>query len=80
MAAAVTIMVPNSLGPGELILRYGTALQKKYLKDLAVGKEIPCFGLTGPRTGSDATSMPDSGIVCYKNIEGKKNFRLIFKL
>lgn len=76
MAAAVTIMVPNSLGPGELILRYGTASQKKYLKDLADGKEIPCFGLTGPRTGSDATSMPDSGIVCYKNIKGKKTLGL----
>ena len=64
-AAAITVMVPNSLGPGELIHRYGTDEQKKYyLPRLANGEEIPCFGLTGPEIGSDAGAMPDKGVVC----------------
>ncbi|WP_374012181.1 acyl-CoA dehydrogenase [Pseudoxanthomonas koreensis] len=60
-----TVGVPNSLGPGELLNHYGTQEQKDYyLPRLAVGEEVPCFGLTGPFAGSDATSIPDFGIVC----------------
>ncbi|WAT15669.1 acyl-CoA dehydrogenase [Xanthomonas fragariae] len=60
-----TVGVPNSLGPGELLLHYGTPEQKDYyLPRLAIGAEVPCFGLTGPFAGSDATSIPDYGIVC----------------
>jgi acyl-CoA dehydrogenase len=60
-----TVGVPNSLGPGELLLHYGSKEQKDYyLPRLAVGEEVPCFGLTGPFAGSDATSIPDYGIVC----------------
>ncbi|MET0355215.1 MAG: acyl-CoA dehydrogenase, partial [Cellvibrio sp.] len=63
--AAVTAMVPNSLGPGELLMNYGTEAQKhQWLPGLANGTEIPCFGLTGPEAGSDAGSIPDTGIVC----------------
>ena len=63
-SAAVTVMVPNSLGPGELLMRYGTSEQKEYyLPKLATGDIIPCFGLTGPASGSDAASMRDEGIV-----------------
>src|SRR3546814_1620846 len=59
---AVTVMVPNSLGPGELLMHYGTDEQKrKWLPGLVDGSEIPCFGLTGPEVGSDATAMPDVG-------------------
>ena len=62
---SATVGVPNSLGPGELINHYGTAEQKDhYLPRLASGQEVPCFGLTGPFAGSDATSIPDFGIVC----------------
>lgn len=68
MTAAISVMVPNSLGPGELITNYGTLEQKKeILPKLAHGKEIPCFGLTGTYAGSDATSMTDIGIVCKNN-------------
>ena len=68
ITAAVTIMVPNSLGPGQLLLQYGTEEQKdQYLKNLAVGKEVPCFALTGPEAGSDASSIPDSGVVCEQD-------------
>lgn len=68
-----TIGVPNSLGPGELIHNYGTQEQKDYyLPRLADGREIPCFALTGPRAGSDATSLPDTGIVCKGMHEGKE--------
>ena len=64
-AAAVSVMVPNSLGPAELLLHYGTEEQKNhYLPRLAKGLEIPCFGLTNPNAGSDAASIPDLGIVC----------------
>ncbi|MFQ5625873.1 MAG: acyl-CoA dehydrogenase [Methyloligellaceae bacterium] len=70
---AVIVMVPNSLGPGELIERYGTDEQKsKYLKRLAQGKEIPCFALTGPTSGSDAATMRDVGIVCKQTFKGKQ--------
>lgn len=69
----VTVGVPNSLGPGELLLKYGTQQQKDhYLPRLADGREIPCFGLTGPRAGSDATSIPDTGIVCKQMVDGKE--------
>ncbi|WP_413616275.1 acyl-CoA dehydrogenase [Halomonas cupida] len=69
----VTVGVPNSLGPGELLLKYGTQEQKDhYLPRLADGREIPCFGLTGPRAGSDATSIPDVGVVCRKVIDGEE--------
>ena len=64
-AAAVSVMVPNSLGPAELLLHYGTDEQKDhYLPRLAKGLDIPCFALTNPHAGSDAASMPDVGIVC----------------
>jgi len=69
----VSVGVPNSLGPGELLLKYGTDEQKNYyLPRLADGREIPCFGLTGPRAGSDATSLPDTGIVCKQEVDGKE--------
>ena len=64
--AAVTVMVPNSLGPAKLLLAYGTEAQKNhYLPRLAAGDEIPAFALTGPLAGSDAAAMPDTGVVCY---------------
>ena len=71
--AAVSVMVPNSLGPAELLMHYGTTEQKQhYLPRLAKGKEIPCFALTGPNAGSDAGAMPDTGIVMMGDFEGKK--------
>ncbi len=73
-SAAVTVMVPNSLGPGKLLMTYGTRQQKDYyLPRLANGTEIPCFGLTGPHAGSDAGAMPDTGVVCYGRFDGKDN-------
>ncbi len=67
------VMVPNSLGPGELIEKYGTAAQKAhYLPRLARGEEIPCFALTGPFSGSDAASMRDIGVVAKGWHEGKE--------
>ena len=72
VAAAVTVMVPNSLGPGELLLHYGTDQQKKYyLPRLARGDEIPCFGLTGPEAGSDAAATQSEGVVEKRVIDGK---------
>ncbi|MEY3182597.1 MAG: Acyl-coenzyme dehydrogenase [Pseudomonadota bacterium] len=72
VAAAVTAMVPNSLGPAELLLHYGTESQKKYyLPRLATGEEIPCFALTGTEVGSDASSIPDTGTVCYGDYQGE---------
>jgi acyl-CoA dehydrogenase len=63
--ASSTIAVPNSLGPAELLVHYGTEAQKNhYLPRLARGEEVPCFALTGPRAGSDAASIPDTGILC----------------
>ncbi|PMJ92830.1 acyl-CoA dehydrogenase [Vibrio sp. 10N.261.55.A7] len=73
ISAAVTVMVPNSLGPGELISHYGTQDQKDYwLPRLADGTDIPCFALTGPEAGSDAGGIPDQGTVCYGMHEGKE--------
>ncbi len=73
IAAAVTVMVPNSLGPAELLLHYGTDEQKDYyLPRLAVGEDIPCFALTGPEAGSDASGMPDVGVVCRGTFEGRE--------
>lgn len=67
------VAVPSSLGPAELLLHYGTEEQKNhYLPRLARGEDIPCFALTGPEAGSDATSIPDYGIVCEREYEGKK--------
>jgi len=66
-----TVGVPNSLGPGELLLHYGTKEQRDYyLPRLADGREVPCFALTGPMAGSDATSIPDYGIVCKGEWQG----------
>ncbi len=71
---AVTVMVPNSLGPAELLLKYGTQEQKdKYLRRLAKGLEVPCFALTGPFAGSDAGAIPDTGVVCYGDFNGHKH-------
>jgi acyl-CoA dehydrogenase len=72
--AGVTVMVPNSLGPAELLLHYGTEAQKqRYLPRLAKGLEIPCFALTSPEAGSDAGSIPDFGVVCRGEFGGKKD-------
>ncbi len=71
--AAVTVMVPNSLGPAELLIHYGTDEQKNhYLPRLAKGLEIPCFALTNPEAGSDAGAIPDFGIVCKGVHEGRE--------
>jgi len=73
VSAAVTVMVPNSLGPGELLMHYGTDEQKQhYLPRLAGGDEIPCFALTSPVAGSDAGAIPDKGIVCKGEWNGKE--------
>lgn len=73
ITAGVTIMVPNSLGPGELLLQFGTPAQRDYwLPRLADGTEIPCFGLTSPEAGSDAASMQDTGVVCMQTIDGQE--------
>ncbi len=70
---ATIVMVPNSLGPGELIEKYGTDAQKDYyLPRLAKGDEVPCFGLTGPTSGSDAATMRDIGVVERGTFEGKE--------
>jgi acyl-CoA dehydrogenase len=71
--ASSTIAVPNSLGPAELLLHYGTEAQKDYyLPRLARGDEIPCFALTGPRAGSDAASIPDTGVICRGAWQGSE--------
>lgn len=68
-----TVMVPNSLGPAELLLLYGTEEQKNhYLPRLAAGQEVPCFALTSPEAGSDAGAMPDRGIVCRGEWQGQE--------
>ncbi|PZA15150.1 acyl-CoA dehydrogenase [Parazoarcus communis] len=72
-APAVTVMVPNSLGPAELLLHYGTPEQKQhYLPRLARGQEIPAFALTSPWAGSDAASIPDAGVVCKGSWQGRE--------
>ena len=72
VTAAVTTMVPNSLGPGELLLQFGTKEQRDYwLPRLADGREIPCFGLTSPEAGSDAAAMVDTGVVVRGNFRGR---------
>src|SRR3970040_838106 len=72
--AMFTVMVPNSLGPAELLLHYGTEQQKNhYLPRLAKGLEIPCFALTSPEAGSDAGAIPDFGIICRGEWEGKQD-------
>lgn len=72
----VFVMVPNSLGPAELLMHYGTEAQKKkYLPNLAAGKEIPCFALTEPNAGSDAGSLQASGVV-FKGEDGRLYIRL----
>ena len=69
--ASSTIAVPNSLGPAELLLHYGTEAQKNhFLPRLARGEEVPCFALTGPRAGSDAASIPDTGVICRGRWQG----------
>jgi acyl-CoA dehydrogenase len=71
--ACVSVMVPNSLGPAELLLHYGTDEQKNYyLPRLARGVDMPCFALTGPEAGSDAGAIPDFGVVCKDQHEGKE--------
>ncbi|WP_297771279.1 acyl-CoA dehydrogenase [uncultured Roseovarius sp.] len=73
LVAAVTVMVPNSLGPGELLLQFGTDEQKDYwLPRLAEGSELPAFGLTSEEAGSDAAAMVDSGVVCEGEWEGER--------
>ncbi len=73
LTAAISVMVPNSLGPSELLLHYGSSKQKDYyLPRLASGKEIPCFALTSPAAGSDAAGMSDVGIVCMGQHEGRE--------
>lgn len=73
IAAAVTVMVPNSLGPGELLMRFGTReQQERWLPRLADGRDIPCFGLTSPEAGSDAASMVDTGVICKGTFEGRE--------
>jgi acyl-CoA dehydrogenase len=73
ITVSTTVAVPNSLGPAELLLHYGTEEQKQYyLPRLASGEEVPCFALTSPDAGSDASSMTDHGIVCWGEHEGKQ--------
>lgn len=73
VSSAVTVMVPNSLGPAELLLHYGTQEQKDhYLPRLAKGVDVPCFALTGPEAGSDAASIPDKGVVCKGMYRGNE--------
>ncbi|QCX50678.1 acyl-CoA dehydrogenase [Ralstonia pseudosolanacearum] len=76
-AAAVSVMVPNSLGPAELLLHYGTDAQKAYyLPRLARGEEIPCFALTNAYAGSDAAAIPDVGVICRGQHEGRETLGL----
>tara|TARA_R110002110_G_scaffold66978_2_gene183152 strand:+ start:4598 stop:7000 length:2403 start_codon:yes stop_codon:yes gene_type:complete len=80
ITAAVTAMVPNSLGPGELLVKYGTEEQKqRWLPGLADGSELPCFGLTGPEAGSDAGAIPDVGVVCKGEHEGEEVVGLLMQ-
>lgn len=73
ISAALTVMIPNSVGPAKLLLKYGTEEQKRYyLPRLARGEEIPCFALTAPEAGSDAGAIPDTGVVCRGEYEGRE--------
>ncbi|WP_426792764.1 acyl-CoA dehydrogenase [Achromobacter xylosoxidans] len=73
ITAGVTVMVPNSLGPGELLMQFGTQAQRDYwLPRLADGREVPRFGLTSPEAGSDAASMVDTGVVCRQVADGRE--------
>jgi len=73
VVAGVTVMVPNSLGPGELLMHFGTDAQREHwLPRLADGREIPCFGLTSPEAGSDAAAMTDTGVIEYGEHEGER--------
>ena len=73
VTCASTVAVPNSLGPAELLVHYGTEAQKDhYLPRLARGEDVPCFALTGPRVGSDAAAIPDTGIVCRGSWQGEQ--------
>src|SRR5215469_11195974 len=79
ISAALTVMIPNSVGPGKLLLKYGTEEQKNHwLPRLAKGEEIPCFALTGPEAGSDAGAVPDVGVVC-RDDRGALGIRLNFE-
>ena len=79
ISAALTVMIPNSVGPGKLLLRYGTQAQKDHwLPRLARGEEVPCFALTGPEAGSDAAAIPDLGVVC-RDAQGTLGIRLNFE-
>ena len=74
ISGALTVMIPNSVGPGKLLLRYGTQEQKgHWLPRLARGEEIPCFALTGPEAGSDAAAIPDVGVVCRAEFDGRQD-------
>ncbi len=74
---AVSVMVPNSLGPAELLVHYGTEAQRvHYLPRLAKGREIPCFALTSPSAGSDAASIPDYGVICWGQHQGRRTLGL----
>lgn len=78
VSLAVTVMVPNSLGPGELIVHYGTDEQKQdLLPKLATGEHIPCFALTSTEAGSDAGAMVDSGVVCHQDYNGEKTLGIL---
>ncbi|MCE2679100.1 MAG: acyl-CoA dehydrogenase [Burkholderiales bacterium] len=78
LTASVTVMVPNSLGPGELLAHYGTDEQKAYwLPRLVDGREIPCFGLTGPEVGSDASAIPDTGVVVKRVVNGVEELGIV---
>lgn len=78
VTAAVTVMVPNSLGPGELLMQFGTQVQRDHwLPRLAKGLEIPCFGLTSPEAGSDAAAMVDTGVICRQEIDGVEQLGIL---
>lgn len=78
VTAAVTVMVPNSLGPGELLMQFGTQAQRDYwLPRLAKGQEVPSFGLTSPEAGSDAAAMTDTGVICRHEVDGVEQIGIL---